>query len=195
MIGSIRAGLGGLVTFSGRDGRSRFWPYAGFIVLLMFVGVGAAVLPTMADFFAKMQRFAAEHPDQATVQSSPGSYSIQIEGNHPELTPDFGPIIGWMGVMVAAAVALLAAAVTRRLHDRGRSGLWGLMPLPFLIYSLTMMAKVFSSFDNPNGPNLGLFFSVFFSNLLYMAGLVTLIVLLAGDSAKDENRFGAVQSA
>ncbi len=37
--------------------------------------------------------------------------------------------------MFVALVATLAAAIARRLHDVGRSALWGLIPLPFICYS------------------------------------------------------------
>src|SRR6478609_1301890 len=46
------------------------------------------------------------------------------------LHPD--KIIVGMAVISIIVIALIAAAVARRLHDRGLSGAWGLPPLPLL---------------------------------------------------------------
>jgi uncharacterized membrane protein YhaH (DUF805 family) len=92
-----------------------------------------------------MQRFAAEHPDQATVTQGPSGYAIEVQGNHPELFPDMTPFFTVMQVGCALAVVLLAAAVTRRLHDRGRRGWWGLPPLPFLLVGMTAFPRFFNS--------------------------------------------------
>ena len=91
--------------------------------------------------------------------------------------------------MFAALVVLLASAVARRLHDSGLSAFWGLLPLPFVAYSGTMFARIFSRFE-AGGPSLLLFASVFMSNMLYLVSVVLLILLLARRSAPGPNRFG-----
>jgi uncharacterized membrane protein YhaH (DUF805 family) len=83
-----------------------------------------------------------------------------------------------MSIVFAATVLLLAASVARRLHDTGRSGAWGLMPLPFIIYAMVMMPRLFGASDIADG----LFFSVFINNFLYLASLLLLVVLLAKPS-------------
>ena len=108
-----------LASFSGREDRASFWPYAAFVFGLSMVGMFAVMIPAMAESMRKMQNFAAEHPDQATVTSGPGQYSISIEGNHPELMPDTGGMITAISIILLIAVMLYAAAVVRRLHDRG----------------------------------------------------------------------------
>jgi uncharacterized membrane protein YhaH (DUF805 family) len=85
----------------------------------------------------------------------------------------------YLAVSFGLAFLLYAAAVARRLHDRGKSGFWGLMPLPFIIYSSIMMPTVFAS---PSELNMTLFFSIFISNMLYIVTLIWLIVWLAGPS-------------
>lgn len=89
----------------------------------------------------------------------------------------------------AGLVALLAAAVARRLHDGGFSAFWGLLPLPFVAYSITMFVRLASQFETGE-PDAQLFFIVFTTNVLYFVALVWLIVLLARRSVSGPNRFG-----
>ncbi len=191
-IDSVRNGFSGLLRFSGRDPARRFWPYAGVVMALFFFTTFATMAPIMAGTFGRMQAFAAEHPDQATVTQGPGSYSIEIHGNHPELMPDMTPFFTVMQVGCALAVLLLAAAVARRLHDRGRRGWWGLPPLVFLTVGLTQFPRFFhSALTGEMTPNsLKMFGLLFANNLLYLASLGLLIFLLAGASQAEENRFG-----
>jgi uncharacterized membrane protein YhaH (DUF805 family) len=148
----------------------------------------AVMVPSMMSTFEKMQRFAIEHPDQSTVNQGPGSYSISIEGSHPELMPDFGALFGGMAMVITAMVVLLAAAVARRLHDSGRSGVWGLMPLPFLAFGFIAMPAIFNSQE----PEMNLFFGLFFNNFIYLVTLTVLVVFLASAGKDSENRFGPV---
>lgn len=60
------------------------------------------------------------------------------------------------------------------------------MPLPFVIYSTIMMPIVFASATDPN---MTLFFSIFFSNMLYIVTLIVLIVFLASASDPEPNRY------
>lgn len=188
---AIWRGFHRVAVFSGRDSRDQFWPYAGFVFLLLMVAGAAVWLPMFSQALTRMQAFAAAHPDQAEVVSTPTSYSIQIHGQHPGLFPDFVPAIRGLGAVMAVAVLLWAAAVTRRLHDRGKTALWGLLPLPFLTFSLVMFPTVFSRIAAGDMAVLGLFFTVFFSNMLYLASLARLGFLLIGPSAPEANRFGA----
>jgi uncharacterized membrane protein YhaH (DUF805 family) len=192
LIDSIRNGFGGLLRFSGRDPAGRFWPYAGVVIGLMFFAAFATMAPIMSGAFARMQSFAAEHPDQATVTRGPGSYSIQIQGNHPELMPDVTPFFTVMRVGCAVVVLLLAAAVTRRLHDRGRRGWWGLAPLPFLVVGMTAIPRLFKTTlaGEMTPDSMRLFGLMFANNLLYLGSLGLLIFLLAGASEPKANRFG-----
>jgi uncharacterized membrane protein YhaH (DUF805 family) len=174
-----------LVEFRGREDRASFWPYAAVtFIITMVVGMFIFV-PMMANSMHAMQQFAAQHPDQATITSGPGQYSISVGGQHPEFF-SAGSMALYLAVTFGLAIVLYAAAVTRRLHDRGKSGFWGLMPLPFIIYSSIMMPNVLGSADEPN---LMVFFSIFISNMLYIVTLVWLIVWLAGSSQPEPNRY------
>jgi uncharacterized membrane protein YhaH (DUF805 family) len=178
-----------LADFKGREDRASFWPYAALVLGICVVGMFAVMIPAMAMSMRKMQQFAADHPDQVNVVSVPGQYSMTIQGNHPELGPDFSLMFAIVGIVILVTVLLYAAAVVRRLHDRGMSGLWGLMPVPFLVYSCIQMPRFSSSVGVGSQPDLTIFFSIFVSNMFYLAALVTLIVLLAGASNPDRNRF------
>ena len=185
-LSSVRYNLKNLTKFSGRETRATFWPYVGFLIGLAMIGMMAVMLPAMVKTFGKMQQFAQTHPDQATIESGPGNYSISIQGNHPELLPDMGAFITGNAAMCVVVVCLLAAAVARRLHDRGKSGAWGLLPIPFLSFGLVMMPKIF----NQSPPDMTLFFTIFFNNMIYLAALIRLIILLAGQGTAAENRHG-----
>jgi uncharacterized membrane protein YhaH (DUF805 family) len=191
-IDSIRNGFTGLLRFSGRDPAGRFWPYVGVVIGLFFAAAAATMGPIMNGAFARMQAFAAEHPDQATVTRGPGSYSIQIHGNHPELMLDVTPFFTVMQIGCAVAVLLLAAAVTRRLHDRGRRGWWGLVPLPFLVVGMTAFPRLFKTTlaGEMTPDSLRVFGLMFANNLLYLGSLALLVILLAGASQPNANRFG-----
>ena len=191
-VDSIRNGFTGLPRFSGRDSARRFWPYVGVVFALMFGIAAVSMGPIMIGSFARMQTFAIEHPDQATVTQGPGSYSIQIHGNHPELMPDFTPFFMAMRVGCALVVLLLAAAVTRRLHDRGRRGWWGLPPVVFLVGGLALFPRLFQSTlsGEVTPDSMRLFGLVMANNLLYLGSLGLLIFLLAGAGQPNANRFG-----
>lgn len=191
MANPIARGFRNLARFSGRDTRGQFWPYAGVVFALVFLACGGVMAFVMNDLFAEMQQFAAEHPEAATIQSSPGSYSISVDASHPEAPmPDLGAFFATLAGMVLTMVGLLAAAVSRRLHDSGRRAFWGLMPLPFLLFGLTGFPIMMTQAMASEAPNLGLFFLLFFNNLFYMVALVSLIVLLTLRGTIGPNRFG-----
>jgi uncharacterized membrane protein YhaH (DUF805 family) len=191
-IDSIRNGFTGLLRFSGRDSARRFWPYVGVVIALLFAAAGVTMSTTMSTMLGGMQRFAAEHPDQATITQGPSGYAIEVQGNHPELFPDMTPFFTVMQVGCALAVVLLAAAVTRRLHDRGRRGWWGLPPLPFLLVGMTAFPRFFNTtLAGEMTPDaMKLFGLLFANNMLYLGSLILLVILLAGASDPKQNRFG-----
>ena len=167
--------------FSGLEDRASFWPYGALAFLITTAAAMIIFVPMMVHTMQAMQQFAAAHPDQTTVTSGPGQYSISVQGNHPEFMPA-GSVALFLAVGFGLAILLYAAAVVRRLRDRGKSGLWGLMPLPFIIYSSFQMPRMFAFAGRETQADMMLFFSIFFSNLLYIVTLIWLIVLLAGPS-------------
>lgn len=171
----IAAHLRSLRQFSGTETRAQFWPWAGVVFAISIVPFIASMIPAIFGAAHKMQRFAQEHPDQVTVNSGPGHYEMQVHGYHPELMPDITLAVMGLGVSATLMVVFLGAAVARRLQDAGRSGFWGLMPLPFLLFGMTLMPRYFGGAR----PDLGMFGVLALNNLLYNVCLVALIVLLA----------------
>lgn len=178
--------------FSGRDRRGRFWPYALTVVVLIYVGMALAIMPLMADFFSEAATYAAAHPDQATVVTGPGYYSVEIHEAGAVPMPDFGLFFAAVATGAALAVGLLAAAVTRRLHDTGRSGWWGLPAAVFLATGLMLFPRLmkYMMMHEAEAPPLELAFLLFANNLLYMICLGGLIILLVLDGTRGPNRYG-----
>lgn len=93
-------------------------------------------------------------------------------------------------VLVAGAVGLLAAAVSRRLHDSGRRAYWGMLPLPFLLTAMILMPAMVGSFLTSEQPDMGLFGLMFLNNVVYLLMLGGLVTLLVAPGDTGENRFG-----
>lgn len=190
MRASIRHGLTGVFRFSGRTAAGQFWPYAVTLFILMVIGWVAVFMPELNAAMGRMQRFAAEHPELATVTHGPGGTSISIEGSHPDLMPDFRYLMSVMGVLAGLFVLLIAAAVVRRLHDSDRSALWALPPLVLIFTGLWGMRHIVGSFDDSQEPDIALFGLIFLNNLAYLASLAVLVVQLVRSSTPGPNRFG-----
>lgn len=163
-----------LTDFRGREDRASFWPYAALVYGLMTIGSVAIMIVAMNSVM-------------------PGTSDGMAEVSAPAF-PDMGMFFVGIMILTAVAVLLYAAAVARRLHDRGLSGLWGLMPLPFLLFSMIMMRDFFGSFGSAH-PNIDRFSQIFTSNLIYMLTLLALIVLLARRSDPQPNRYDAEPTA
>ncbi|MCS6624690.1 DUF805 domain-containing protein [Roseibacterium beibuensis] len=192
MSNPIIHGFRHVTTFSGRDRRGRFWPYAAVVLVLGFVVLGVAVTFSLGGYVTEVQQFAVAHPEATTVESSPGSWSISIDANHPDApVPDLDGFFVSMGIGVLAIIAGLAAAVSRRLHDSGRSALWGLLPVPFLLFGIGFFPVMMDSMMASEQPDLTLFFLLFGNNVLYLGALGTLVILLSLPTRPEANRHGA----
>ncbi|PLR28240.1 hypothetical protein SGCZBJ_04350 [Caulobacter zeae] len=189
MFASIRHGFANLARFSGRDPRERFWPYALVLVGAAFVAMFLSFGVGFAGSFQKTIAYAEAHPDKATVTRSGGSVSVTIHEPTPELMPDMAPMFLGLRVIVPIIVLLLAAAVTRRLHDTGRSGLWGLPPVVFLGIALTLFPSMFQRLMAGDEGAIGLFLPLFANNMAYLASLGLLVFLLCREGKPDANRY------
>jgi uncharacterized membrane protein YhaH (DUF805 family) len=187
--------LARLVGFSERQTRKPFWLWTALVVGLGMIAMMLVMVPMMVEAITRIERFAAEHPDQVTRTVGPGSYSVRIEGNHPELMPDFGGLVAGVGFAALISIVLLAAPVVRRLHDCGRTGLWGLIPAAFLLSGMVGMSQLFAQLTDGGEPPFTLFFGLFLNNLVYLASLGVLIYMLAQPGTVGENRFGPPPSA
>lgn len=188
---TLRQHFARLFDWTGREDRASFWPYAAVAFAITMVAGMVIFVPMMSRSLHAMQEFAAQHPEQATITNGPGQYSISIRANQPGFIPA-GSMVLYLGVSFGLAILLYAAAVVRRLHDRGKSGFWGLIPLPFIIFSSVQLPRMFASFAGGAQPDMTVFFSIFLSNLLYIITLIWLIILLAGQSDPRPNRHNTI---
>lgn len=166
-----------LFDFRGREDRASFWRYAAVTFVIVMIAGLILFVPMMSRAIQAMRQFAAQHPEQATVTSGPGQFM------------DAASIARFLAVTFGLAILLYAAAVVRRLHDRGKSGLWGLMPLPFIIYSSVQMPRILASVGTSTDPDTTLFFSIILSNLFYIITSIWLIIMLAAPSESAPNRY------
>ncbi len=104
--------------------------------------------------------------------------------------PDFVGLAVAMAVIAGTVVILLAAAVTRRLHDRGRSGYWGLPVVIFLTIGLVGTIRIFSEFSAGAAPDTGVVGLLALNNLIYLASLAVLLFRLVQRGSRGPNRFG-----
>ena len=153
-----------LLDFKGREDRASFWPYAALVYGIATVGSVLVMVPIMRSVMGA-----------GAYQTAPAM-------------PDMGMLFAGMMITTVVVVLLYAAAVARRLHDGGLSGFWGLMPLPFLLFSMVKMRSLFGSFGSKNF-EMDSFYLIFFSNLIYILTVIALIVLLACRSDPQPNRY------
>lgn len=207
VIALARRGFSNLVTFRGRDTRRQFWCFA-----LPVIGVGIFLfvmiaIPTMfgeiLSSVSQAQEMARAHPQDWVVTRSPGSVHYNYVGDDPavmaSMMPDFQPLLTATMLIGFVVVVLLAAAVTRRLHDRGHSGAWALVPAILLMLSAMLMMRLIGTFSSTAGSDaadaISGFFAVFATNILYLASLITLVIqcVMPGDAGP--NRFGEPPAA
>lgn len=187
-VQSLKHGYSNLLNFSGRDTRGQFWPFALFnVALALLVWLPFFAIEFMASF-TRMREFAEANPDKATIESGPGRYSITIHEHVPGLAPDFDAMMLPLAFVIPVLIALLAAAVARRLHDTGRGGWIGLVPAIIFLTALFVMREIFS--DLERGARSDLFFVGFGLNLAANVSLVVLVVLLCMGSEPRENAYG-----
>jgi len=186
----LKIGFGGLLRFSGRDPRRQFWPWFAFVYLAMTVIGMVGMIPVMSGIFLQMQRVAREHPEDVTVVQGPASYAVSVQGHGAEFMPNLTPFLVAMGVSLVLMVGLLAAAVTRRLHDSGKPGWLGLMPLPFFIAPFYIMPKFFSMMGTGQEPPVDLILLLMVNNLSYFVVLGLMVILLVLKSTPGPNRYG-----
>ncbi len=189
------AGLAGLLRFNGRTMLHDFWPYAITVVCVLY-GISALFGMWMSfDLSQRVLEYARENP---------GSFDAYNQSIEPAA---FEAIMGGVLALVLPAIAigagvhivLLAAAIVRRLHDTGRSGVWALLPLPFGAYGVFAMEKLFArvpvliGMETPDPVLLAFlceFIWMIVASLLWLAAVVVLIIMLCGRGNPQPNRFG-----
>lgn len=185
IFGSIRHNLAHLLSFSGRQTRAQFWPYAIFMFILSAVAGMLVFIPFMVDMFVRIQRYAIEHPEGPPVEPGPtGAPTLP-----PELMPDFSAMMVPMALVNLGFVLLLVAAIVRRLHDCDRAGSWALLPVPFMIFGQLKAPQITAMFTKSQ-PNEQMLSLLMLNSLFYWIALIALIILLVQEGTNGPNRFG-----
>ena len=188
---SIRYNLGGLARFSGRDSRGQFWPYA-IVTFLTAMALGyIAMMPMMFGMLNGFMRAFAENPDEWLAEPAPDGKAPGLQALEAELLPDMTLFMQLSLVINLLFVLLIAAALVRRLHDRDRSGLWALITLPFWVASWALTWWNGADYMFAAAPDMRLVQLAMLVSWVGWGTLVWLIVILAGDGTKGENRYGA----
>jgi uncharacterized membrane protein YhaH (DUF805 family) len=177
-----------LTRFSGRDTRAQFWPHAIFLFIVQSIVSMIMMIPFIISVMTKTFLFVAQHPGKPGVPINPADQQAFSQMMQGIMTDTQSMLMTATPILTALFVILIGAAVARRLHDRGMSGYWGLMPLPFTIIGLAAMPKTLETW--PYHPNFGLFGLLMLNSLLHVALAILLIVLLAQRGAAGTNRFG-----
>jgi len=175
-----------LASFKGRENRASFWPYAALVLGIVMVVGALMVLPLMAE---SMRAATAVPPLEVPDGVGPNEFSMPPPAAVPGAVPSAAFLAAFLGVTFGLAILLYAAAVVRRLHDRGRSGAWGVMPLPFILYQTIEVPRLFGSTAQGGQPEPAMLLALAFSNLFYWTALLALVVLLAGGSDPGPNRY------
>lgn len=192
MRNTIKWHLAHLTRFTGREARGVFWPYVGMVVLFQIALSWVLMIPVVMVVARNLQDFVQIQEDQMAMGADAGSAAVAAEQMQAHLLPLFGWIMLLSAVMFAVVLVLLSAAVARRLHDSGRAGIWGLLPLPFLVISNGLMMWLFSG---GVAPGTGPFMLLFGCNALYLMFLLVLIVFLVMPGTAQDNRYGAMPAA
>jgi uncharacterized membrane protein YhaH (DUF805 family) len=190
VIAAIKKGVLGIAHFSGRSSRTDFWIYAIFVFLLAFGAWSTVMSMEMARTIDGVQQYAAANPGKVTINSGPTGVSYSIKDGASGVGPDFTYLLASMSVIALVSIVLLAAAAVRRLHDSERTGLWVLLPIPFLFSGLWLMWSMFDGFNANPEPEMGLFALGFVNNLIYLGTLGCVGFLLLRSGSAGANRFG-----
>jgi len=150
---------------------------SGTLLALCAGGRGAGLCRNDPGYDAPARQSAETHEQAAPLDS--------------EWAPDLGAVFWPIRGVVAGAVVLLAAAVTRRLHDTGRAGWWAALPLVLLAAATATFPSVMEQMmtQAENAP-MGLFYLTFGLGMLYNLSLLVLIVFLCLKGTVGPNRYG-----
>jgi uncharacterized membrane protein YhaH (DUF805 family) len=94
-----------------------------------------------------------------------------------------------MALVNLVFVLLLAAAVVRRLHDCDRTGLWALLPVPFMALGQLKAPQMTAMFTG-GLPDERMMSLMMLNSLFYWIALIALIILLVLEGTNGPNRFG-----
>lgn len=181
---SIGHNLRRLLDFSGRDGRAHFWPYVLVLFGVAVVATFVLMVPVLFEMMVKFQRVLTDHPDELARHYEQGR-----PGLPPGLMPDFSRVMLPMALVNLVFMLLIAAAVARRLHDRDRTGLWGLLPLPPMAIGHVAGEQAYAVMSGVAEPS-PISALLMLNSLLFWGVAIVLVVFLAGPGDAGPNRYG-----
>lgn len=190
---SVAHGLRNLTNFSGRDRPGIFWPYAGLVVGTAYVLSFLFTLPAMMRLMQASLTTMVKDMERARSGEDLDLAALQAELLFGEFAETMRSILLPSAVLTVLAVLLLAAAVARRLHDRDRTGWWGLLPLPFWMVGFVLVFRFMETLEGflaGVAPDPGFFFLVMALNLAQLAALAFLVYHLASRGTTGPNRYG-----
>jgi len=182
-LASIRHNLRSLLRFSGRDAPHRFWPYAFTLFVISNIILSVALQRGME----RMLRYAVTHPAQSRVALGTSTVQVSIAERPHEVQGVMMQIVAWAGISMVSFLLLSAAAVARRLHDRGKSGWWGAATAALGAVGMVGTGRTLLA---PTGVPPGIFFAAFLVNAAYLVSAACLVVLLAGSGTEGPNEYG-----
>lgn len=186
---SLRHCYANLLTFTGRDTRAQFWPFALVNLAIAIAAMAGLIVPVVLGAISKAEAFAAANPDKVIVTQTATSRSITFKEPVPGLMPDFDGMITPVLIGGVVFIALHAAAVVRRLHDTERGGWIGLIPAVLFVVAGALMRQVFAQFGESGAPDLGPFFIAWQAALAYNVSLIMLVILLVLPTKVTGNRY------
>lgn len=186
---SIGHNLRNLGRFSGRDTRVQFWPWAIVVFIGATIATMAVIVPILLEMMIALQQLIHQPVDPKT-----GAYPPPIEPDaFLNLMPDFARLQIPFAAINAMAGLLLAAAVVRRLHDRDKSGFWGLIPVPFFIVGALLMPQAVQFGTRVEPGPLPVIASL--NSALTWVAFIGLIVVLVGEGTPGPNRYDDPEAA
>jgi uncharacterized membrane protein YhaH (DUF805 family) len=194
---SIKRGFGGVFRFAGRDTRGEFWPYCLVILGLNYFSSWAVSIPLMVDAAVGSFRAVRENAENPEAMA-------QMAPDMTAAIADASVSVFYVTTIVGIiATALLLAAVTRRLHDRGFAGWWALPAVATQIggivngwLQLDAMRAVMDNLEDPAAMQAladGQIGNTMAGVVLLLANLgiyVFLLVQLVQEGEAGDNRFG-----
>lgn len=183
---NLKRNLTGLLDFTGRQNREPFWIWVLICYGVQMVIGMFGMIPFFMSIFTNMQREMARGPSAAPTP--PDQFFTDMQPMMVGMA-----IVGAIGALVF--IALLAAAVARRLHDRDLSGWWALpvfvLHLVSQFSAISMMSSAkFSLKPDPQHPfaHVGQGFGPI--QLAALLAVIVLVVFLALPGTPGPNRFG-----
>lgn len=184
MIQAAKYGLRNLFNLSGRDSRQQFWLFVIFLLIMRWVLATVVTAPLMASTVGTAMHNVGVNADSDTAATA-------VQANITSALPQL-MIIGFAISLIT--VAMLFAALVRRLHDSNLSGGFVLLPgVPYLLNLVATPSQVAHTMAiMQRGPNAKMILhetNWWVAALAWLA-LVLLVGLTLRQSTRGANRYG-----